>query len=85
MYIVIVSCKLILVLKKYIFDFFLQVCHEQIRVLSQEAGRVVKQEGGDNDLVDRIRKSDYFKPIHSQLDALLDPGTFTGRAPRQVR
>lgn len=61
-----------------------QECHEQIRVLSQEAGRVVKQEGGDNDLMDRIRKSDYFKPIHSQLDSLLDPGTFTGRAPRQV-
>ncbi|XP_061193951.1 LOW QUALITY PROTEIN: adenylosuccinate lyase-like [Saccostrea echinata] len=61
-----------------------QECHEQIRVLSQEAGRVVKQEGGDNDLMERIRKSDYFKPIHGELDSLLDPKTFTGRAPTQV-
>ncbi|XP_062618353.1 adenylosuccinate lyase-like [Saccostrea cucullata] len=61
-----------------------QECHEQIRVLSQEAGCVVKQEGGDNDLTERIRKSDYFKPIHGELDSLLDPQTFTGRAPAQV-
>ncbi|XP_011170329.1 adenylosuccinate lyase [Solenopsis invicta] len=61
-----------------------QVCHEKIRVLSQEAGAQVKQHGLDNDLVDRIRKDPYFKPILSQLDALLDPSTFVGRAPQQV-
>jgi adenylosuccinate lyase len=62
-----------------------QVCHEEIRVLSQEAARVVKMEGGDNDLIDRIKRSEYFQPIHAQLDALLDPSTFVGRAPEQVR
>ena len=41
-----------------------QICHEQIRVLSQEAAAVVKQEGGDNDLIDRIRASEYFAPVH---------------------
>ncbi|XP_052791194.1 adenylosuccinate lyase-like [Mya arenaria] len=61
-----------------------QECHEEIRVLSHEAGAVVKQEGGDNDLVERIKKSQYFKPIHAQLEAILDPSTFTGRAPSQV-
>ncbi|KAL5019062.1 hypothetical protein ScPMuIL_004784 [Solemya velum] len=61
-----------------------QECHEQIRQLSQEAGAVVKQEGGDNDLVDRIRRSDYFAPVHTKLDSLLDPSTFIGRAPNQV-
>ncbi|XP_013412225.1 adenylosuccinate lyase [Lingula anatina] len=61
-----------------------QVCHEQIRVLSQEAGAVVKEQGGDNDLMERIRASVYFAPIHDQLDSLLDPSTFTGRAPTQV-
>ncbi|ESP04011.1 hypothetical protein LOTGIDRAFT_110374 [Lottia gigantea] len=61
-----------------------QVCHEEIRVLSQEAGQVVKQQGLDNDLVERIKKSDYFKPIHKHLDSLLDPSTFTGLAPLQV-
>jgi len=52
--------------------------------LSQEAGAQVKQHGLDNDLVDRIRKDPYFAPILSQLDALLDPSTFVGRAPEQV-
>ncbi|XP_072277261.1 adenylosuccinate lyase isoform X1 [Pyxicephalus adspersus] len=62
-----------------------QECHERIRVLSQQAAAVVKQEGGDNDLINRIRSDSYFTPIHSQLDQLLDPKSFTGRAPQQVR
>lgn len=61
-----------------------QICHEKIRVLSQEAAAQVKQHGLDNDLVDRIKKDPYFAPILSQLDALLDPSTFVGRAPEQV-
>eukprot|EP00127_Corallochytrium_limacisporum_P005535 Clim_evm52s207 gene=Clim_evmTU52s207 len=60
-----------------------QVCHEHIRVLSQQAAAQVKQEGKDNDLIDRVKNSDYFWPIHSKLDELLDPATFTGRAPQQ--
>lgn len=64
-------------------DFF-QECHEKIRVLSQEAGMVVKEEGKDNDLVERIRSCKYFAPIHNQLDKLLDASTFIGRAPEQV-
>ncbi|RMX58101.1 hypothetical protein pdam_00013851 [Pocillopora damicornis] len=61
-----------------------QECHEKIRVLSQESGAVVKEQGGDNDLVDRIRKCEYFAPIHNQLDVILDASTFVGRAPQQV-
>lgn len=38
----------------------------------------------DNDLVDRIKRDAYFAPILSQLDTLLDPATFVGRAPLQV-
>ena len=63
----------------------LQECHEKIRVLSQEAGAVVKEQGGDNDLVGRIKACEYFAPIHNQLDTMLDASTFTGRAPQQVR
>ncbi|CAD5113630.1 DgyrCDS2792 [Dimorphilus gyrociliatus] len=61
-----------------------QECHEEIRKLSQEAAYVVKVEGGRNDLIERIKASSYFKPIHDELDSLLDPATFIGRAPEQV-
>ncbi|WVW86950.1 adenylosuccinate lyase [Kwoniella bestiolae CBS 10118] len=61
-----------------------QECHEKIRVLSHQAGSVVKEQGGENDLIDRIRKDQYFEPIWKQLDDLLDPNTFVGRAPEQV-
>eukprot|EP01135_Chromosphaera_perkinsii_P002831 Nk52_evm21s228 gene=Nk52_evmTU21s228 len=61
-----------------------QECHEQIRVLSHQAGAMVKENGKDNDLIERIRRTEYFKPIHRQLDHLMDPSTFVGRAPEQV-
>lgn len=61
-----------------------QVCHERIRVLSHQAAKVVKEEGGDNDLVERISHDDYFAPIKSLMDKLLDPISFVGRAPQQV-
>lgn len=61
-----------------------QICHEKIRVLSHEAGAEVKQHGRDNDLVERIKKDDYFKPILGQLEHILDAKTFTGRAAEQV-
>lgn len=61
-----------------------QVVHEAIRVHSQAAAARVKEEGLDNDLVDRIRTDGYFAPIHADLEALLDPRTFVGRAPEQV-
>ena len=50
----------------------------------QAAGDVVKSEGGDNDLIERIRAEPYFSPILAELDSLLDPSTFVGRAPEQV-
>lgn len=61
-----------------------QVCHEKIRVLSHEAGAVVKQQGGENDLIDRVRADKFFEPIWADLDKLLDPSTFVGRAPEQT-
>ncbi|KAJ1811534.1 adenylosuccinase ade13, partial [Coemansia sp. RSA 2599] len=61
-----------------------QECHEEIRVLSHQAAAVVKQEGGENDLIERVKNTDYFAPIKDELDALLDPSTFIGRAPEQV-
>lgn len=61
-----------------------QVCHEKIRVLSHEAGAQVKQHGKDNDLIERVKNDEYFAPIISQLDKILDATTFIGRAPEQV-
>ena len=55
-----------------------------MRVLSMEAGSQVKNLGLENDLVDRIKKSEYFSPIHEKLAELLDPATFIGRATQQV-
>ena len=46
---------------------------------------MVKQEGGDNDLLARVQRDPYFAPILGQLDALLEPKTFIGRAPQQVQ
>lgn len=61
-----------------------QECHEKIRVLSHEAGKVVKEDGGENDLIERVRADSFFEPIWAELDVLLDPSTFVGRAPQQV-
>jgi len=63
-----------------------QDAHEEIRVLSHEATDNVVEQGGDNDLLDRIRKNKtkFFEPIIDKLDTLLDPNTFVGRAPQQV-
>ncbi|CAG8750447.1 22301_t:CDS:2, partial [Dentiscutata erythropus] len=60
-----------------------QECHENIRVLSHLAAKAVK-EGKENDLIERIKKTEYFKCIHDEIDSLLDPSTFIGRAPQQV-
>ncbi|EDO15557.1 hypothetical protein Kpol_1042p16 [Vanderwaltozyma polyspora DSM 70294] len=61
-----------------------QEVHEAIRVLSHQAAEVVKVHGGDNDLIERIKGDSFFEPIWGKLDALLEPSTFVGRAPRQV-
>lgn len=61
-----------------------QHAHEKVRVLAQAAGNRVKQEGADNDLIERIRKDEYFATIHPILDSLLEPKKFIGRAFEQV-
>ncbi|BDD59250.1 adenylosuccinase ade13 [Monascus purpureus] len=61
-----------------------QDAHEEIRVLSHQAADSVKKQGKSNDLIERIRRTAFFAPILGELDALLDPSTFVGRAPQQV-
>ncbi|KAJ0369626.1 hypothetical protein COL154_001983 [Colletotrichum chrysophilum] len=57
-----------------------QDAHEEIRVLSHQASDVVKKEGGANDLIERIRATPYFAPVHAELDNILDPALYTGRS-----
>jgi adenylosuccinate lyase len=59
-----------------------QELHERIRQHSQAAGAVVKQEGGENDLLKRLVGDEAFAAI--DLTATLDPAQFVGRAPEQV-
>lgn len=40
--------------------------------------------GLENDLIERVGGDAYFDPIKEELDALLEPRTFIGRAPEQV-
>jgi adenylosuccinate lyase len=59
-----------------------QVLHEKIRRHSQAAGEVVKQEGGENDLLERLGEDPDFAGV--DIEAQLDPARFVGRAPEQV-
>lgn len=47
-----------------------QVCHEEIRVLSHQSAQVVKEEGGENDLIERVRRTEYFKPIWGEVSSM---------------
>ncbi|KAL2359190.1 hypothetical protein RJZ56_007972 [Blastomyces dermatitidis] len=61
-----------------------QDAHEEIRVLSHQASDIVKNKGRRNDLIDRIKKSEFFAPVAGEVDQLLDPMNFIGRCPEQV-
>ena len=61
-----------------------QELHERIRQHSMEAGKVVKVQGGENDLIDRIAADDAFGMSREEILALMDPKAFVGRSPEQV-
>ena len=61
-----------------------QALHERIRVHSVAAGKVVKEEGGQNDLVDRIAGDPMFGLTKEEILAHMDPAAYIGRCPAQV-
>lgn len=61
-----------------------QVLHEQIREHSMAAAARVKQEGLDNDLIERIINDKSFGLSKEEILDIIDPNKFVGRAPSQV-
>ncbi|MDO5145962.1 MAG: adenylosuccinate lyase [Eubacteriales bacterium] len=61
-----------------------QELHEKIRQHSMAAGRIVKEEGKENDLLERIAADDAFGMNLEQLQAIMKPENFVGRAPEQT-
>lgn len=61
-----------------------QELHERIRVLSMEAGKNVKVEGRENNLIHLIKQDEMFRPVWDHIDAILDAKKFIGRAPSQT-
>ena len=62
-----------------------QELHERIRVHSMEAGRIVKEEGGENDLIQRIASDPAFGVTEADLSDVLRPERYVGRAPEQTQ
>ena len=61
-----------------------QELHERLRAHSLAAARVVKEEGGKNDLLARIAADASFGLSEDELMAVMRPALFVGRAPEQV-
>lgn len=61
-----------------------QALHERLRVHSHAAAAAVKQEGKQNDLIERIAADASFGLSRAEIDSLLDPKLFTGRSAEQV-
>ena len=61
-----------------------QELHERIRELSMEAGRTVKVEGKENNLLELIAADPAFNLSLEDLKKTMDPAKYVGRAPLQV-
>ncbi|MBQ6735393.1 MAG: adenylosuccinate lyase [Lachnospiraceae bacterium] len=61
-----------------------QQLHEKIRQHAMEAGKRVKEEGKDNDLLERIAADPAFPQDADELQALTDPKRYTGMCAEQV-
>jgi adenylosuccinate lyase len=62
-----------------------QDLHERIRKHSMEAGKKVKIEGQENDLIERIIADKHFSMTKKDIKTVLKPENYIGRAPEQVK
>ncbi len=61
-----------------------QELHEKLREYAMQAGKKVKEEGLENDLIERVLADPDFKITAEEMDAILKPESFTGRSEQQV-
>ncbi|MBR5360250.1 MAG: adenylosuccinate lyase, partial [Lachnospiraceae bacterium] len=61
-----------------------QELHEKIRTLSMEAGKAVKEEGKDNNLLELIAQDEGFGLSLEELKESMEPSKYIGRSARQV-
>lgn len=61
-----------------------QALHEKLRQYAMEAGKQVKEEGLENDLIDRVLADPDFMLNEEEIKAILQPENFTGRSSQQV-
>lgn len=61
-----------------------QELHEKIRIHSMAAGKLVKEEGKPNDLMQRIAEDSSFNLSSPQLEELMDPSLYTGCSSQQT-
>ena len=61
-----------------------QQLHEKIRAHAMEAARQVKQLGLENDLISRIAADPSFGLSRREIEEILAPEQYTGRAPEQT-
>ena len=61
-----------------------QELHERIRTLSMQAGKTVKEEGKENNLLELIAADDAFGLTLDELKESMDPSKYVGRSTRQV-
>ena len=61
-----------------------QELHERIRTLSMQAGKAVKEEGKENNLLELIAADDAFGLTLDELKESMDPSKYVGRSTRQV-
>ena len=61
-----------------------QELHEKIRQLSMQAGKTVKEEGKDNNLLELIAADPSFHLYLEDLEASMQPERYVGRAPKQT-
>ena len=52
--------------------------------MSFEASNQVQNEGLPNDLVERIKKTEFFKPVWADLDGMMKPELYIGRSAQLV-